>query len=161
MNACITPRHAARMCAVFLLAFAAATVAPTRASAAVDVDLRAGLYTDLSALALGGGLLSSMGSHWFFNPNVEVALADGGNLFTINGDFHYDLPGEGPMSFYLGGGPALLVADSNGGGGSNTEFGLNLLAGVSGLRGQIRPFAQIKGIFADGSEVALMGGIRF
>jgi len=32
--------------------------------------------------------------------------------------------------------------------------------GVSGLGAQ-RPFAQVKGIFADGSEVALMGGIRF
>lgn len=160
MNRSKTPARAALALAA-VLSIAALTLLPSRSSAEVDVDLRAGLYTDLSALALGGGLLSSMGSHWFFNPNVEVALADGGNLFTINGDFHYDLPSEGAMSFYLGGGPTLLFADAEGGGDSNTDLGLNLLAGVSGLRSSMRPFAQIKGIFAGGSEVALMGGIRF
>lgn len=142
------------------LALAGSTWHPRQASAEVDVDLRAGIYTDVSALALGGGFMSSMGSRWFFNPNLEVAIADGGNLFTVNGDFHYDLPSEGPVSLYFGGGPTLLFADPEGGGDSDTQFGLNLLVGVSGLGAQ-RPFAQVKGIFADGSEVALMGGIRF
>lgn len=145
---------------VLMILLCSACGSSDSAASEVDTDLRAGVYTDLSAFAIGGGLLSPMGSRWFFNPNVELAVADGGRLFTINGDFHYDLPSEGPMSFYLGGGPALLFSDPEGRGGSDTDFGLNLLAGVSGL-GTPRPFAQLRGIFANGNEVALMGGIRF
>lgn len=151
----------ARLCAFLLLVLSASTLGSSRASAGVDPGVRAGVYTDLSAFALGGELLSSMGSRWFFNPNVEVAFADGGNLTTINGDFHYDLPSDGLMSVYLGGGPALLLASSNRGGGSNTDFGVNLLAGISGVRGSARPFVQSKVILSGGTDVAFMGGIRF
>ena len=132
-------------------------------ASATDADLRAGYYFDASGFALGGGLLTGLGSSgsWWFNPNLEVAFADNVNVFTINGDVHYDLPlGESSMSWWVGGGPALLIASPDGGD-SDTNFGLNVLGGVGAARGGVRPFAQIKAIVSDNSETALMGGIRF
>lgn len=145
---------------IVLFALSATIFTPAPSSAATNTDLRAGFYSDMSALMLGGGLLSSMGSSWFFNPNVEAAFGDGGNLVTLNADFHYDFPTNGPASFYVGAGPALLYASPDRGD-SNTDLGVNLLGGVSGVHGAVRPFAQIKSILSDNTELALMGGIRF
>ena len=119
-----------------------------------------GVYTDNDAVAFGGGLLTGMGDRWFFNPNLELAFADSRNLYTANADFHYDLPTTSSMSFYMGLGPALLISDPDGGD-SNSDVGLNVLAGIAGLSSTVRPFGQIKGIIKDGSELAIVGGIRF
>jgi hypothetical protein len=132
------------------------------ARAETDADLRAGVYTDAEAVGLGGGVLAPIGqaSRWYANPNVEMAFADHRNVFSVNGDVHYDLPVASSVSYWLGAGPAILV-NAPDVGGSNTDLGLNLLAGVGGTRGQVRPFGQLKGVVSDNSEVALMGGIRF
>ncbi len=153
-------RHLHIIASVILLALTASALSPSRAAAGTDVDLRAGYYTDMEAVSLGGGLLSSLGSRWFFNPNLEMAFGDRVMLSALSADFHYDLPSASMMSFYLGGGPTVLLANPDRGD-ANTELGMNLLAGVSSLSGQVRPFAQLKAILADNSEVALMGGIRF
>lgn len=153
-------RHSIVLFSVALFSLAATALSPTRSSAGTDVDLRAGYYSDMSAVTLGGGFLSSMGSSWFFNPNLEVAFGDGGTMTAMSGDFHYDFASNGNLSPYLGLGPTLLFANPDRGS-SNTNLGMNLLGGVSGLSGTVRPFAQIKAVLADNSEVALMGGIRF
>jgi hypothetical protein len=44
---------------------------------------------------------------------------------------------------------------------SNSKFAVNVLGGVGGRGGSVRPFAQFKAIVSDNSETALMGGIRF
>jgi hypothetical protein len=120
-------------------------------------DLRFGVYTDASAFALGGGLKTRVGTsgYWSFNPNLEMVFFDYGNFFTINGDFLYDIPSSGGPSFYLGAGPAILVGDSN------TDLGVNLIGGLSASRGSSRPFVQMKAILGEGSELAIMGGVRF
>ena len=135
---------------------------PTAVRAGTDVDLRAGFYTDADAFALGAGLLTPMGTHagWYFNPNIELAMPDAGSTLTLSGDVHYDFPTTGTVSPYLGAGPTLIRFSPDLGD-ANTDLGLNLFAGVSGLRGEVRPFVQLKGMFSSGSEVALMGGIRF
>lgn len=135
---------------------------PTSAGAGTDVDLRLGFYSDAEAFAVGGGLLASVGSNgrWFFNPNLEFAMPDGGNIMAVSADFHYDFPTGSSLSPYLGGGPALMIFSPDGGD-SSTDLGLNLLGGVSSLSGAVRPFAQIKAVFSDDTEVALMGGVRF
>jgi hypothetical protein len=153
-------RHSFVLFSVAMLAVAAMALSPTSSSAGTDVDLRAGYYSDMSAVSLGGGFLSSMGSSWFFNPNLEIAFGDLGTMTALSGDFHYDFTPSGNMSPYLGLGPTLLFANPDRGS-SKTDVGLNVLGGVSGLYGAVRPFAQIKGVLADNSEVALMGGIRF
>ena len=148
------------MLGIVVITLAAVALGPRPAAAIIDTDVRAGVYSDMSAVSLGGGLLSSMGSRWYFNPNIEAAFGDNGNLMTLNGDFHYDFAVERPVSVYLGGGPAVLFAHPDGSD-SRADIGLNLLGGVAGMHGDVRPFAQIKGVMSDNSEVALMGGIRF
>ena len=132
--------------------------------AAMDTDLRAGVYTDSEAIGVGAGLLTQVGStsRWFFNPNVEIAFGDEENLVGLNGDFHYDFysSANSGMSAWLGGGPAVLMSNPDAGD-TQTDLGLNVLAGLGGNGGTVRPFAQVKGIITDESQVVLQGGIRF
>lgn len=155
---------AVRRTALCALAAGVAVLAwnPAPANAGTDYDLRLGYYTDAQGLAVGAGLLSSVGSsaRWFFNPNVEMAFGDATNNLTLNGDFHYDFAHSDAMSFYMGAGPAVIHTDPEFAD-SNTDLGLNLFGGVTGTRGSSRPFLQLKGILSDDTEVALMGGIRF
>jgi len=138
------------------------TFTPGPARAGTDYDLRMGTYTDAGGLALGGGFLTNVGSsyRWFFNPNVEVAFGDNERDVTLNGDIHYDFTPHGPLSMYLGGGPAI-VSVSPDGGDSKTDLGLNVFGGMTAVRGSARPFVQLKSIMSDNTELALMGGIRF
>ena len=139
-----------------------ALVAAPAASAQVDPDFRAGIYTDGSDGFIGGGVLWDLGQRgrWYANPNVEVVLVDNGNFFTVNGDVHYDLDVETPFYIWAGGGPAILVADPDEGD-SETDFGLNLIAGIGARQGGIRPYAQVKLIVSDESELVFAVGLRF
>jgi hypothetical protein len=148
------------VCGALCIALAFAATPRPATAGPNNVDLRAGYYTDMEAVSLGGGMLTGMGSGWFFNPNAELAFGDGGNLLTLNGDFHYDFPTDATVSFYLGAGAGLLYVNPDFGD-SDTDFGLNLIGGVSGLSGSVRPFAQLKSIVSDNSELVLTGGIRF
>jgi hypothetical protein len=155
---------ALRSCALCALVTVVAVLssAPRPAAAGTDYDLRLGVYTDAGGLAIGGGLLSSVGTsdRWFFNPNIELAFGDNERDVTLNGDLHYDFASAGSWSVYMGGGPAIVATDPDIGD-SKTDLGLNVLGGMSMVRGASRPFVQLKGILSDNSELALMGGIRF
>jgi hypothetical protein len=143
---------------MLILLVAGTTLSPARASA-FDSELRAGVFMDADAFALGGGFLAPVGNRWFFNPNAEFAFGDQ-DLVAVSGDFHYDFAGSNGMSPWLGLGPTILMRDTPGDG-SDTDVGLNVLAGLGGTRGTLRPFAQVRGIVADNSQVVLTGGIRF
>jgi hypothetical protein len=146
--------------AAFVIALLAG--APAAAGATTAADLRAGVYADEEAVALGGGVLTPVDrdGRWWFNPNAEFAFGDGRNLYTMNGDMHYDLTPQSRTAVWLGAGPAVLVSDPDRGD-SGVDLGLNALAGVGAARGDVRPFAQMKGVIADNSEIVLLGGIRF
>ena len=132
-------------------------------SAGVDGDLRAALYTDDDAVGVGAGILAGVAdSHsWFFNPNVEAAFGDEANIMSLNGDVHYDFADTEDVTFWLGGGPAVIMTDPEGDGDSDTDAGLNLLTGLGDKDGSIRPYAQLRGLISDENEVVLAGGIRF
>jgi hypothetical protein len=149
--------------AVTMLIMAAVTPS---ASAQVDADVRAGIYTDGSDGFIGGGVLWDIGQkgRWYANPNLEYVFVDNGDLFTLNGDVHYDLDVETPFYVWVGGGPALLFADSdndNGDDDSETDVGLNLIAGIGAREGGVRPFAQIKLLVSDESQLVFGVGLRF
>ena len=136
--------------------------APRRSAAAVDGDVRAGVYPNSDAVAVGAGVLAPVGDsrRWYFNPNLELAKGDGPDFVAMSGDFHYDFAHEGNASFWMGGGPALLVIDQPSGD-NDTQVGVNVLTGVGARRGEVRPFAQLRGTVADDSRIAIAGGIRF
>ena len=151
-----------RMVAVAALLCASAWMMARPAQAEVDTDLRAGYYVDAEAFGVGVGLISPMGSshHWYFNPNLEFAFGDEANLFSVNGDMHYDFATFKSSQMWLGAGPALLMTDPDGGD-SDTNLGLNVFTGITAVRGGSRPFAQLKAVLSDNNEVVLQAGIRF
>ena len=152
-----------RMLALATLAAAAAFLRPA-ASRASDVGLRMGYYFDAQALSLGMEYLTSFDDRnaWFFNPNVELAVGDERNVAAFNGDFHYDFETNSDTAVWVGAGPALLITDyERRGADTDLDPALNLLFGLGAKTGTYRPFAQLKGIVSDNSDVALSVGIRF
>ena len=147
---------------IFLTGTLLMMAAAPAARADVDIDLRAGVYTDGSDGFLGGGVLWDLGERgrWFANPNLEYVFVDNGDFFTVNGDVHYDFKADAPFAIWAGGGPAILFSDPDEGD-SETDFGVNLLAGIGAKEGSIRPFAQVKLIVADDSQLVFAAGLRF
>lgn len=135
---------------------------PRVAAAGIDPEVRAGVYPGAEAFSLGGGLLVPMGKRqpWNFNPNVEATVAGDDDFVALSGDVHYDFRGTTNMSVWLGAGPALFVYDRPGAD-NDTQFGMNVLAGIGGKRGQMRPFAQLRGTVAEDNRIAIAGGLRF
>src|SRR5206468_3447792 len=82
----------------------------------------------------------------WFRPNVEIGLGDDRTLFAFNAELAYWFPTHSPWRIYVGGGPALHIYHFDGGGGSDTPAGLNLLLG----------FAHHAGFFAE----AKLGGLH-
>jgi hypothetical protein len=148
--------------AVLAAAAVAASAFALPARADVDPDVRAGVYTDGSDGFVGAGVLWDLGNRgrWYANPNLEAVLVDNGNFFTLNGDVHYDMDVDTPFFLWVGGGPAVLWADPDRGD-SETDFGVNLLAGIGARRGTVRPFAQVKLVIADDSQLVFALGLRF
>lgn len=140
-----------------------ALAAPPTEAQAIRWGVRAGLYTDISEPFIGVEALSRMGaSMWYFNPNVEYVLVSDGTLLTVNGDFHYDFRTGSPNTFvWAGGGPALIYTSPPGPASSDTELGLNLLAGVGWRAGGMLPYVQGKLVLADNNEAVIAFGIRF
>jgi len=155
-----------RWCAAVIgsLALVVLTTMLTPGVARPDVaaDVRAGVYPDADAVAIGGGMLTRLGdrTRWYFNPNVELALGDRRDIVMMSGDFHYDFADEEGATFWVGGGPAIMVVNPEFGD-SNTDLGINALTGVGAKRGRVRPFGQLRGTIADDSQITLAGGIRF
>ena len=131
-------------------------------SLAMNTDMRAAVFVESDAIGVGAGVLTTVGSNprWMFNPNVEFGFGDQEDLVAMNGDFHYDFTSRPGMSAWMGAGPAVVVTKPSVGD-SRADLGLNLLTGLSGTNGTVRPFAQLKGLVSDESQLVLQGGIRF
>jgi hypothetical protein len=140
-----------------LLGFVAAP-----AGAQTDFGLRAGAYLENSDPFVGLELLTRMGSSdWFFNPNVEFVFADQRDRITGNFDFHYDFRVTGDYYLWAGAGPAILYTDGDGARDSETDAGLNLLAGIGWRLSNLTPYAQVKVVVSDDSELVAAVGVRF
>lgn len=131
-----------------------------------DLGIRGGIYTEDTDPFVGVELLTRVGdSSWFFNPNFEAVFVDNGDLYTLNGDFHYDFEPSGSIDLWAGGGPALIFRDFDRrgrGDDSETDVGLNLLAGIGfNPSARIRPYIQGKLILSDDNEAAVAFGVRF
>ncbi len=133
------------------------------ARAEMDIDLRGGFYVDdADGPFVGGGVLLPLGTSgdWSINPNLELAFGDNVDVFTLNGDFLFDLPVSSSFGFWVGGGPAIVRYDADRGG-SDTEFGVNLLANIGAREGKVRPFGMVKVLISEETELVLGGGVRF
>lgn len=139
---------------------------PGAARADVDFGLRGGVYTDAEEPFVGGEILFPIDGSFFLNPNLEYVLIDNGDFYTINLDFHYDFWSQRNLSAWVGAGAALIQTEldpprGRGQGVDETDFGVNLLAGVGASRGVLRPYLQGKVVLSDDSEFVVAVGLRF
>jgi hypothetical protein len=142
-----------------LLAMVSFIAASNDASAQTRFGVRGGLYADQNEPFVGTHFLHKIQRHFIFNPNFEYVLVDRGSLYTINADFHYDLPSRSSTVFWLGGG--LGISRSSFRDLSNTDTGLNLFMGVSFGRRPAIPFLQVKVLMMDDNQLVFVGGITF
>jgi hypothetical protein len=150
--------------ALFLtLALAAAALLPTPARADTQFGIRGGFYVDAGDPFLGVELLTRLDhTRWMFNPNLEYVFSEDAHLWTINGDFHYDFHQRRGHYLWAGAGLAVVTTSpKHSDGDSNTDLGLNLIAGAGFRSGGVTPYAQVKAIVKDGSELVLAVGLRF
>lgn len=147
--------------AAALAAGCAAFAAPSSAEAQIDFGVRAGAYLEDNDPFVGLELLTRLGStEWFFNPNLEFVFADDRDRISGNFDFHYDFRTTG--DYYLwGGAGAAIINRERPNGDDETEGGANLLAGIGWRLSDLTPYAQLKIVLADDSEVVAGVGLRF
>lgn len=157
--------HRANPAALGAVLFGAvlALTAPASARAAdLDFGVRAGAYLEDNDPFVGLELLMPIGkSDWYFNPNVEFVFADARDRVSANADFHYDFRQERDFYLWAGAGLAAIHTDADGRRDSETDLGANLLGGIGWRLSGMTPYAQLKIVLADESEVVAGIGIRF
>lgn len=140
---------------------------PADAEARARVGVRGGQYMDLGRSGvdepfLGVELIAGITDRVYFNPNVEYVFIDHGKLATANLDVHVALPVTEAAHLWIGPGLAVVYTDPDGPQESDTEFGLNLLAGVAVHVGDVDPYMQLKFLFVDDHEQFVWAvGVRF
>jgi len=145
-----------------IAAILALSASPAAARAA-DVGVRMGYYFDADAVSLGTELLAPLDgdARWYFNPNVAVAMGDFRNTASLNADFHYDLQPFSSLAIWAGAGPALYMVDRPFDRGDEVNLAANAIFGLGAASGNVRPFAQFKGVLMSDPEAVLEFGLRF
>jgi len=138
----------------------AAHAAPARAQTnRTHVGLNVVYNFDYEEFGAGGQMTFPIGQMLQFYPSFNVYFVDGGSLWAANADLKYAVSGENLNWLYLGGG--LNVTTASAGGGSDSNAGLNLFAGVESLRGNVHPFLEVRFTVGDGSSGQLAAGLNF
>ena len=93
-----------------------------------------------------------------FYPSFDYYFVSNATLWSLNFDARILPPG--PYRYgYLGAG--LNVAHASAGGLGDTQTNVNLLGGLEGRRGRIRPYAEARLILGHGSSFQIQGGVNF
>jgi len=156
---CSHPRIAARI--ALTLSVLVAAVAPA-AGADTRIGIHAGLWTDGSDPVVGGDLLLPLHEpSWTISPSLEYVPGDRVDRWILNGDVLYDLDLDTKAEVWVGGGLAILFKDHDRHG-SDTDVGINLLAGAGlGTSSGLLPYVQGKVVITGDSSLALVLGLRF
>ena len=117
-----------------------------------------GYNFDWEAVVIGAQFSTPIGTQLELYPSFNLFLVDGATVWALNGDVKYRLPLEGEW-LYLGGGLNVSVVDV--GGASDSNVGLNLIAGFESRKGNIHPFGEVRFTVGDGSTAQLVGGLNF
>ncbi len=161
MNAFARLRHASAfrfLLFTFALSLGAFALAATPASAGpLGFEVFGGAETngDNDALA-GAGLRIGAGPITII-PNAEYYFVDRGNTYTANLDATLSIF---PL-VYAGAGLGMIILDPENGDSKTNELA-NLMVGVGLDRAPLKPFAQLKYVFTDGTDpVVVTIGARF
>jgi hypothetical protein len=149
-----------RLC--LLLVVASVLAIPGFAQNAAGIQ--AGVSASPDQFYIGGHVaVAEIEKNFWFRPGADVGFGNSATVFTLNGDFVYNVDlRKNPWTAYFGGGPALVIATfhrdaplSN-----NTDVGpgFHFLAGIRKPKGI---FAEIKVGLMDSPEFKLGIGYSF
>ena len=128
---------------IFLSAF---MLAATSASAQSGFGVRAGASATPDQFYFGVHMdVKEIVERFWFRPNAEVGVGNGLTLFSLNGEFVYDIPLKSSTRWvpYVGGGPAFLIGSFSTPSGrvTDTGGGFNFVGGMrqrKGFMGEIK-----------------------
>ena|SRR5688572_5676850 len=135
-----TRRTAVSLMFLFAFMFAAGS-----ASAQSGIGIRAGAGADPDQFYFGAHMdVKEIVERFWFRPNAEIGVGDGLTLFSLNGEFVYDIPIKSSKQWvpYVGGGPAFLIGSFRTPSGRDTETGggFNFLGGIRQRKGFMGEF---------------------
>ena len=120
----------------------------------------AGWYTEADAFFLSGGARIGFGT-LTFHPNAEYIFVDNGTSYSLNLDGTLNIIPLGVATGWVGAGLGFYFTDPDPGS-SQSETGVNLLAGASLNATKFKPYVQLKYVVIDGNDpVALSFGVCF
>lgn len=102
------------------------------------VDVKANLRGDFG---LGVGATWGMTQAIDLAPSFNYYFGDGANSFTIDGDFHWNIPAADAFTIYPLAGPCIFHV---GGDADFTKFGVNLGCGARYDLGKVSVFGEAK-----------------
>ena len=110
------------------------------ASAQSGFGVRAGATASPDQFYLGAHMdVKEIVERFWFRPNAELGFGSGLTLFSLNGEFVYDIPLKSSTRWvpYVGGGPALLIGTVHTPVGrfTDTGGGFNFLGGIRQRKG--------------------------
>ena len=130
---------------VSLMFLSAFMMAMGSAAAQSGFGVRAGASSTPDQFYLGAHLDRGISERFWFRPNAEVGVGNGLTLFSLNGEFVYDMPIKSSNRWvpYLGGGPAFLIGTVRTPFGrvTDTGGGFNFVGGIrqrKGFMGEIK-----------------------
>lgn len=124
------------------------------------VGVRGGVSVDPDQFYVGGHFESDeLIERLHFRPNLEVGFGDDVTTVGVNIEAIYKIPlrNHRDTAFYGGGGPAITIYDPEGSADSDTQAGLNLLAGLEFGRF----FFEVKGGLFDAPDLKVGIGYTF
>ena len=128
------------------------------------VGPRVGLSIDPDQFVFGGQMIiGELAPDLTFDPSLEFGFGDNMTVISMNFDLHYHFTVSGSSwRPYAGGGLGLNWIDLDGGGGSDSEVGLNIVggAGVPTASGN-RFFGELRLGVGDIPEIKLIAGWNF
>lgn len=126
----------------------------------IGIQATGGWYSEYEEEFVGAGLRFSLGNITII-PNGEYFFLDEGNLYSAYLDGTLSLLPLGVASIYGGGGVGWLFTDFEEFD-TDTDTVFDLLAGAGFNAVPLKPFAQLKWVFADGDDPIVYSiGIRF
>lgn len=143
------------------VAFMMCVMAVTASAQLKSVDVKADLRGDFG---LGAGVTLGLAPNLDFAPNFNYYFVDGGNCFTLDGDFHYNINLDNALTLYPLAGVLWYHAKADDvtidghkvSGASWNKLGINLGCGLRyDLNAQWGIFAEAKYQFivdADGAD---------
>ena len=131
---------------VSLMFLSALMLAAGSASAQSGFGVRAGASATPDQFYLGAHVdVGEVVERFWFRPNAEIGFGSGLTLFSLNGEFVYDIPLKSSTRWvpYLGGGPAFLIGTVRTPVGrvTDTGGGFNFVGGIrqrKGFMGEIK-----------------------